>query len=219
MTRKNNHWTQSKIDELLDILIFDPDTNQCLNYEEAGEHFGVKRASIKRIVIMLRKQGVLPQYDVSKQRDSFLRPYTEDDYKYIAAAFNAGASLREVAEAFGRTVNAIRCVRADLAKQGKIKYHCKPWSECQIEKLIVNWQSDAYFITSNAGYLAGITNHPKSAVSDKIKWLREDGFLPLAKRVAPPEDVIERRTEYHNKLMKRIFWRHTNGKIHTGKSK
>lgn len=215
MVSKNNHWTQSRINELLGVLIFDPDTNQCLNYEEAGERFGVKKASIKRIVIMLRKQGVLPQYDASKQRDSFLRPYTEDDYKYIAAAFNAGASLREVAEAFGRTVNAMRCVRADLAKQGKIKYHFKPWSECQIENLIVNWQSDSYFITENADYLAQLTGHPKSAVYDKIGQLRENGQLPEAKRAAPPESVIERRTEYHNKLMNRIFWRHANGKIHT----
>jgi len=215
MVSKNNHWTQSRINELLGVLIFDPDTNQCLNYEEAGERFGVKKASIKRIVIMLRKQGVLPQYDASKQRVSFLRPYTEDDYKYIAAAFNAGASLREVAEAFGRTVNAMRCVRADLAKQGKIKYHFKPWSECQIENLIVNWQSDAYFITENANYLANITGHPKLAVYDKIEQLRKSGALPAAQRVAAPEDVIKRRVEYHHKLMNRTFWRHANGKIHT----
>jgi hypothetical protein len=215
MTRKNNRWTQSKIDELLDILIFDPDTNQCLNYVEAGEHFGVKRASIKRIVIMLRKQGILPEYDVSKQRDNFLRPYTEADYKYIAAAFNAGASLQEVADAFDRTVNAIRCVRADLAKQGKIKYHFQPWSKLQTEKLIVNWQSDTYFITENVSYLVHITGHPKLAVYDKIEQLRETGYLPVAKRVAPPEAVIKRRTEYHHKLMNRIFWRHVNGEIHT----
>ncbi|GAX05423.1 hypothetical protein IWT25_00727 [Secundilactobacillus pentosiphilus] len=215
MVRKNNRWTQAKINELLDILIFDPDTNQCLNYEEAGEHFGVKKTSIKRVVIKLRKQGILPKYDVSKQRDSFLRPYTEDDYKYISAAFNAGASLREVAEAFGRTVNAMRCVRADLAKQGKIKYHFQPWSKLQTEKLIINWQSDSYFVTENANYLADITGHPKLAVYSKIEQLRESGCLPAAKRVAPPEGVIELRTEYHNKLMNRIFWRHTNGKIHT----
>lgn len=215
MARKNIHWNKDNVNKLMDILITDPYTNQVLNYPEIASEFGVKKGSIKRIVIMLRKRGELPEYDGTKQLDPFLRPYSDHELKRIANAFSCGATVKEVAEFVGRPAGGIRCIRARLSKEGKIEYKCKPWTNEDMQTLIDNQKCDNYFITTNTNELAMMTGHPESSISYKINDLRKAGLIDWPLIAGASEPTLEQRKKYHSIAMEAIF--HTREKEYLSK--
>lgn len=207
MPRTRNKWDEKNINRLKKMLIIDPNTNQVLNYMEVAEAFKVKHGAVKRIVIMLRKRGELPEYDRSKQFEEHLRPYTESEKRLIAGMFSQGMTVREVADQMNRTVNGIRDLRMHLARDGMINYKCKPWTDDEITRLIINYHTDENLICMSLYRLSMITGHPHDAVAYKVHVLREQGILPYPRKQGAPKPVWERYHKMFKDQMANTFRR------------
>lgn len=205
MTAVRNKWTDRALDKLATEVIMDPFTNQVLNYEDLGIQYSVTGQAIKMQVIKLRKLGKLPKYDVSKQFEDHLRPYTDYELDRIASLFNHGYSCKSIAERFNRTEHTINCLRWRLIHEGKVSKKFNSWTDGQVKTLLTNIRFDRNNIVLNYRELVGLTNHPYSSVVDKVRRLRAEGALKTAVRRGASDPILEKRKKYFDHVNEIIF--------------
>lgn len=194
-------WNQKNIDKLIKTLILDPNTNQILNYLEAGEKLGISEEAVRKETFWLRRKGLLPKYDRTQQFDEHYRPYSEKEIQAITNMFNHGCTNREIAERFNRTYVAIRHIQFQLLKQKKIKPVRERWTSLEEQILLDNIKCDKNHIVMNMNELIKLTHHSRESLTGKLYTLRKIGVLKKPLRQGRSEEGIKK----HRKLLEAMF--------------
>lgn len=193
-------WTDDAINELLDLIIL-ADTNTCMNKPELCEYFNISNSAIEAILARLRKLKILPKVDRLAQLDTFGRPYSQNELKFIINAVNVGASNQEIADNLERTYYSVHQQISRMMAQGKIEHRHRVYSEEEITILIENIKFDEHGCIKNYPELSRMLNVPKRKIKDVIYRLRKQG------RVRKPRGVSIKSIEEFRKGNEQVFVR------------